>query len=160
VSVPLKKISMPPPATALLPEKVEFHTLTTPPIRARLHELKKRREGLIDLTLDGPLSKAELSERLIPLDAQTKGLDEEALGQRREEQMLRGAEEDERVMLRRLEEGLPGDLDALTPSQRRELYKRLGLKAVANQDRSITLTWFMEVELEVIRCQEEETSTR
>lgn len=129
-------------------------------ILARLRELKKRREGLIDLTLDGPLSKADLSERLIPLDAQIKGLGEDAEGLRREVQMLRGAEEDERVMLRRLEVGLPEDLDALPPSQRRELYRRLGLKAVANRDGSITLTWLMDVELEVSRCQEEGTSTR
>jgi hypothetical protein len=40
---------------------------------ARLSELKKRRDGLIDLAHDGPLSKAKLSERLIPLDAQIGG---------------------------------------------------------------------------------------
>jgi hypothetical protein len=63
-------------------------------------------------------------------------------------------------MLRRFEVGLPDDLVALTPSQRCEFCRRLGLKALVNQDRSITLTWFMDVHLEVIRCQEEGTSTR
>ena len=129
-------------------------------ILARLHELKKRRDGLIDLALDGPLSKVDLSERLIPLDAQIKGLNEEAAVLRREEEILRGTEEEERIMLRRLEAGLPDDLDALSPSQRREFYKRLGLTVVANQDKSLTLRWFVDVDLEVIRCQEEETSTR
>ncbi len=64
-------------------------------------------------------------------------------------------------MLRRLEAGMPEDLDALTPEQRRELYRRLGLKAnVASSDGSITLTWFVDAELGVIRCQEEGTSRR
>jgi hypothetical protein len=36
-------------------------------------------------------------------------------------------------MLRRIEMGLPDDLDALTPSQRCEFYRRLGLKALVNQ---------------------------
>jgi hypothetical protein len=109
---------------------------------------------------NGPLSKAKLSERLIPLDAQIGGLEEEAQALRREEAELLDREEDERIMLRRFEVGLPDDLDALTPSQRCEFYRRLGLKALVNQHRSITLTWFMDVHLEVIRCQEEGTSTR
>ncbi len=127
-------------------------------ILARLTELEKRRDALIDLTLDGPLSKAELSERLVPLDTQIKALKKEAEVLRHEEAEAQATEEDERLMLRRLEAGMPEDLDALTPEQRRELYRRLGLKAnVASSDGSITLTWFVDAELGVIRCQEEGT---
>jgi DNA repair exonuclease SbcCD ATPase subunit len=129
-------------------------------ILARLSELRGRREGLIDLVLDGPLSKAELSERLVPLDAQIKGLEDEAKTLRREEEELRDAEEDEQTMLRRLEASLPSDLDALTSPERREFYRRLGLTVLANRDKSLTLRWFVDVELEVIRCQEEGMSTR
>jgi hypothetical protein len=60
-------------------------------------------------------------------------------------------------MLRRPETGLPSGLDALTPSERREIYRRLGLTVLANRDRSLTLRWFVDIELEVIRCQEEGT---
>ena len=129
-------------------------------ILARLSELRGRREGLIDLALDGPLSKAELSERLVPLDAQIKGLEDEAKTLRREEEELRDAEEDEQTMLRRLEASLPSDLDALTSPERREFYRRLGLTVLANRDKSLTLRWFVDVELEVIRCQEEGMSTK
>jgi hypothetical protein len=126
-------------------------------IFAQLAELKKRRDGLIDLALDDPLSKAELSERLVPLDAKVKVLEEEADALREEEHAERGREEDERMMLWRLETGLPEDLDALKPLQRRELYRCLDLTVVANRDKSLTLKWFVDVDLEVIRCQEEET---
>jgi hypothetical protein len=126
-------------------------------IFAQLAELKKRRDGLIDLVLDDPLSKAELSERLVPLDAKVKALEEEADALREEEHAERGREEDERMMLWRLETGLPEDLDALKPLQRRELYRCLDLTVVANRDKSLTLKWFVDVDLEVIRCQEEET---
>ena len=126
-------------------------------IFAQLAELKKRRDGLIDLALDGPLSKAELSERLVPLDAKVKALEEEADALREEVHAERGREEDERMMLWRLETGLPEDLDALKPLQRRELYRCLDLTVVANRDKSLTLKWFVDVDLEVIRCQEEET---
>ena len=54
----------------------------------------------------------------------------------------------------------PEDLDAPTPLQRRELYRRLNLTVVANRDKSLTLKWFFDVEMEVIRCQEEGTSTK
>ena len=54
----------------------------------------------------------------------------------------------------------PEDLDALTPPQRREFYRRLNLTVVANRDKSLTLKWFFDVEMEVIRCQEEGTSTK
>lgn len=129
-------------------------------VLARLSELRKRREGLIDLALDGPLSKAELSERLISLDAQIGALDDESKTLKREVEELGDAEEDERMMLQRLEAGLPSDLDALTPSERREFYRRLGLTVVANQDKSLTLRWFVDIDLEVIRCKEKRTSTR
>ncbi|HET9928467.1 MAG TPA: hypothetical protein VFQ09_06625 [Rubrobacter sp.] len=46
--------------------------------------------------------------------------------------------------------------NALAPLQRRELYKSLDLMVVANRDKSLTLKWFVDVDLEVIRCQEEE----
>jgi hypothetical protein len=86
-----------------------------------------------------------------------KALEDEAGALREGEHAERGREEDERMMLWRLETGLPDDLDALAPSQRRELYKSLDLTVVANQDKSLTLKWFVDVDLEVIRCQEEET---
>jgi hypothetical protein len=86
-----------------------------------------------------------------------KALEEEADALREEERAERGREEDERMMLWRLETGLPEDLDALAPLQRRELYKSLDLMVVANRDKSLTLKWFVDVDLEVIRCQEEET---
>jgi hypothetical protein len=76
---------------------------------------------------------------------------------RREENETLGAKEDERIMLRRLETGLPDDLDALTPPQRRELYKKLGLTVLANGDGSLTLSWMVDLELGVIRCREERT---
>jgi hypothetical protein len=43
-------------------------------------------------------------------------------------------------MLWHLKGVMPEDLDALTPPQRREFYKRLGLRVVANRDKSLTLS--------------------
>lgn len=54
-------------------------------ILARLTDLEKRRDGLIDLALDGPLFKAELSERLLLMDARVKALRGETEDLRREE---------------------------------------------------------------------------
>ena len=126
-------------------------------ILVRLGELKRRRDGLIDLKLDGPLSKEELTERLVPLDAQIGGLEEEAHTLQRERDAEESAEEDERTMLRRLETGLHDDLDALSSPQRRELYKRLGLTVLANRDGSLTLRWMVDIDMGVIRCQDERT---
>ena len=52
------------------------------------------------------------------------------------------------------------NLDALMPQQRREFYRRLDLTVVANRDKSLTLRWFFDVEMEVLRCQEKGTSRR
>ena len=127
-------------------------------VLARLEELGKRRGGLIDLAADGLLPKAELADRLGPLDAEIAALSEESEATRREEARRVAGVEDARLLLRRLKAGAPKMLGALGPAQRRNLYERLGLKVVANLDRSLTITWMAGHELGELRCLKGRTS--
>jgi len=64
------------------------------------------------------------------------------------------------MILSRLEAALPSDLDNLDSSQRSKFYERLGPAVVANRDGSLTLRWTVGLEMGVIRCHKEKTSTR
>lgn len=128
-------------------------------VLARLEELRKRRSGLKDLAADGLLPKAELAERLAPLDAEITALADEPDEARREENR-RTTAEDARILVRRLKTNAPKMLEGLDAAQRRGLYERLGLKVVANLDRSLTMTWMAGAELGELRCLKDRTSTR
>jgi len=129
-------------------------------VLARLEELRKRRGGLIDLAADGLLPKAELAERMAPLDAEIAALAGEAEETRREEGRRSGAAEDAKMLIRRLKTDAPRMLDDPTPRHKRGLYERLQLNVLANLDRSLTMTWMAGAELGELRWLKDRTLTR
>jgi hypothetical protein len=86
------------------------------------------------------MPKAELSEKLGPLDTQistlAKEIEELSTEARRAEDATRSA----RAILEGLKKAGPEALDALDAADRRQLYEDVELKVVAHQDKSLTMT--------------------
>ncbi len=95
-----------------------------------------------------------------PLRPVIGALGDEVEAIRGEEEREKAKARDARLLARGLMPASAEDLDALTPAQKRELYKRLGLTVMAHADGSLTITWFVDIDLGELRCQEEGTSTR
>ena len=129
-------------------------------VLARLQELEKRRDGLIDLAADGIMGREELRERLAPLDAQIGALKEEADGLERQEDLSRQRERNEGLVLKRLEAMSGEGLDRIKGANRRRAYDQLDLEVLAHRDKSLIITWFMDQEIGRIWCQNDRTSTR
>jgi site-specific DNA recombinase len=126
-------------------------------ILARLGELERRRDGLINLAADGQIGGTELADRLTPLDAQIKALKEESDEPGLEGERAGARRENERLLLRTLETLAPEALDTLDAPERRRAYKSLGLRVVAHQDKSLIITWFMDLQIGRIGCPDEGT---
>jgi site-specific DNA recombinase len=126
-------------------------------ILARLGELEKRRDGLINLAADGLIGGAELADRLTPLDAQIGALNEESDELGREGERAGARRENERLLLRRLETLAPEAVAGLDAPERRRAYKSLGLRVVAHRDKSLIITWFMDLQIGRIGCPDEGT---
>lgn len=98
-----------------------------------LVDLRKKRDGYVELAAEGFLSCAQLQEKLTPLDArireaeaQTKPLPERP---------------DPRIALRKMKVEAPEVLDSLSPEGRRRLYLDLDLRA-RFQPGMIEVEWF------------------
>jgi hypothetical protein len=106
------------------------------------------------------VNKEELKVRLVPVDAQIGALKEGASGLERSREWTREREQNERAVLKWLEAMAPEVVDSLKGSERRRAYARLGLKVVAQRDKSLIITWFVDQEIGRIGCLNERTSTR
>jgi site-specific DNA recombinase len=129
-------------------------------ILKRLREVEKRRSGLIELAADGLIAREELRARLGPLDEDLSRLKSEADLLAGEADREKGALRDARMVLRALKEATPGALDDLDAAGRREFYRDVELKVMAQKDGSLTMSWLVGLELGELRCQDEVTSTR
>ena len=85
---------------------------------------------------------------------------DESRGLEQEEERVRARAEEERIILRRLENEAPETLDARTPSQKRDMYEGLGPKVLAHRDKTLIITWFMDKEIGRFGCPSGRTSTR
>ena len=93
------------------------------------------------------MSRRELSEKLAPLDAQIGALRIARDALLSESKRAEGAARDARAVLEGLRRTGPDALDALDAAGRRQLYRDLELKVVAHQDRSLTMTWLVDLNL-------------
>lgn len=129
---------------------------TPPPLFAVLEILPKdhhREENPEDL-------KEEVKVRLVPVYVQIDALKEEAGGLGRTREWAREREQNECAVLKRLETMAPEVMDSLQGSERRQAYAHLDLKVVAQRDKSLIITWFVDQDIRRIWCPSGRTSTR
>ena len=129
-------------------------------VLARLSEIERRRDALIDLALDGPLSKEELRGRLAPLDEDLARLRSEADTLTSRQEREGNVTRDARMVLRALKEVAPQALDDLDGEGRRELYRDIRLKVLSERDGSLRLSLLVDLDTGAIRWETVGTSIR
>jgi hypothetical protein len=138
--------------------KADLHRLTG--LNKYLGELRKRRDGYLELAADGLMPRPELAEKLRPLDAQIAALTAEVEGLSVEARRREGAAKGARAILKGLKESGPDALDALDAAGRRQLYEDVELTVVARGDGSLTMTWLVDLNLGEFGWENAGTSTR
>lgn len=99
-----------------------------------LSELKRRRDGYLELAADGVMNRGELSEKLSRVDSEIAALESEADALALQADREKASREDARLVLSRLKVHAPEILDALDSEGRRMLYKALDLRIEVSQE--------------------------
>ena len=107
---------------------------------AKLSEVDRKRSGFQDMAAEGLITFDELRAKLASLEEirETVERELEALGARREH--LERLECDMETLLETYAQMTPEALETLTPEERQQLYKMLGLTVLVCSDGTIEIT--------------------
>jgi site-specific DNA recombinase len=93
-----------------------------------LQNVELKTERLLDLYLDGGLERALYEEKIVSLRAEERSAREEVERLKTRRQMVETAQRDVEALIEDYAEAVPEDLDDLTPEERYQIYKMLGLR--------------------------------
>ncbi len=93
-----------------------------------LQNVEMKTERLLGLYLDGGLERTIYEERMDSLRAEERSAREEVERLKARRQMVEDAQRDMEALIESYAEAVPEDLDELTPEERHEIYRMLGLR--------------------------------
>jgi hypothetical protein len=95
-----------------------------------LQNVEIRTKRLLDLYLDGGLEKALYEEKMDSLRAEERSAREEVEHLKARRRMIEAAQHDVEALIQSYAEAVPEELDDLTPEERHQIYRMLGLSRV------------------------------
>ena len=93
-----------------------------------LQNVETKTERLLDLYLDSGLERTLYEEKMASLMAQEKNAREEVDRLKARRRVVEDAQRDMEALIESYAEAVPDDLEALTPEERHEIYRMLGLR--------------------------------
>jgi site-specific DNA recombinase len=100
----------------------------------RLAEVDRKRSGYLDLAAEGIMSRDELRAKLAALDETRVAAERELAAVRDRAARLEEFEQEVEAVLEVYTRLTPETLDVLTPEERQQFYRVLGLRVTAHQD--------------------------